>query len=81
MTIASFWIAWSAEEGSSSNEIILAIAKSAYIFGFPVHIVFPSQLNSELFFIGIFFNALFYSLVIEVLIRYIKRRNNRKPFF
>jgi hypothetical protein len=73
----SLWIAWAVEESSSNNIVLLFISKTSYIFTFPFHYLFKEYLNGELFIVGVLFNALFYSFLIEaiwiIIIKYLNK--------
>ncbi len=77
LLIPSFLAAWGEDEGTLGTNIIwVTFAKLFYVLRFPTHILlWPliTKCGAIIFFSGLLINCLFYGLLTERLIYYIKQ--------
>jgi hypothetical protein len=77
LLIPSLLAAFGEDEGTlGANIIWLTFAKLFYVLRFPTHTLIWSLITkggATIFFVGLIINCLFYGLIIERLIYYIKR--------
>jgi hypothetical protein len=80
LTVFSFLTAFGKDEGTLGDNFFLNfMANAFYVFRFPTHVLFWKYMNGGIFFLGLFINVIFYSLLIEFIISYFKmRKDNRK---
>ena len=79
--IPSFLSAFAEDEGSIGTSFIrVAFSNLFYVFRFPTHILFINYLTSAwLYFIGLGINCIFYGLIIERIIHFIKSIKSKTP--
>ena len=76
LLIPSFLAAWGEDEGTLGTNIIwVTFAKLFYVLRFPTHTLlwtFISKGGATIFFVGLIINCIFYGLLTERLIYYVK---------
>jgi hypothetical protein len=75
LLIPCFFAAWGEDEGTlGSNMILVTLSKLFYILRFPTHTLFWKlfSFNAGLFMVGLILNCMFYGLIIERTISFLK---------
>ena len=75
LTFITLVAAAARDEGTGGDGIIImTLEKLFYFFRFPTHTLFFNYMNGGMFFVGLFFNCLFYGLLIERLTTFCQSR-------